>query len=908
MIVSSTSFNYQWKYDVFLSFRGEDTRNGFTGHLYFALCERGIGTFIDDGELRKGDEITPTLFEAIEQSRMAIIIFSENYASSTFCLKELVKILQCIKGNGRLVLPIFYHVLPSHVRYQEGKYEEALALHEKKLKANPDVLKSWKSALHKASNISGFHFTDRHEYEYQFIQRIVKEISGKINRTPLHIADYPVGLESRVLKINSLLKLESDNEGKMVGIWGIGGVGKTTIARAVYNSIADNFEGLCFVHDVKENANKLGLEQMQERMLSKILGVDIKVMDVNEGIAVIKQRLAQKKILLILDNVDKREHLEKLAGGCYWFGSGSRIIITTRNKQLLKKHGVETIYNMKELNDDESFELLRWNAFKGCNVDPSYMEVLSGAMQYAQGLPLALEVIGSHLFGKSINEWKSALDVYKRIPDKEIQQILQVSYNSLQEVEKETFLDIACFFKGKEVEYVKDMVEYAHCFDPSYCMEVLKDKCLIKIENGCIKMHDLILVMGREIVNQESPKEPGKRSRLWSHEDIITVLEKNTGTEKIVAIIQEHQCGTVKVNLDRMALRRMTNLKVLFLKEAWFLNGPVYLPSCLRVLQWWGYPATCLPANFDPTNLAVLDLQGSRLLQWLESKVKWENMTILNLKKCPFLRQIPEASGFPNLIELSLEGCGNLIEIPDSIGFLEKLEIFDVGRCHKLRTLPSAIMMPNLLYLGLEHCSSLEKFPEILEKMQFIENVDLRGTNVKLPFSVCNLTRLQTLDMRECDRVVLQPSSLDMLQELEVISSKDCREDRKEVGLFLSCPNVEVIRLPGCNVSDKFLPICLTWFANVECLLSVTDFSFLPACIKDCRLVEKCYLDHSKHVGEISGVPPKLEEMWARDCLSRSILLSQEPLDDGDKLFFMPGSTIREWLHHYSIGPSISLW
>ncbi|XP_028771634.1 TMV resistance protein N-like [Neltuma alba] len=157
--ISSTSFNCEWKYDVFLNFRGKDTRNGFTGHLYFALCENGIRTFMDDEELRKGDEITPALFKAIEQSRMAIVIFSNDYASSTFCLNELVTILQFIKGNSRLVLPIFYDVEPLHVRHQEGKYREALAMHERKLKDNVDKLQRWKAALHEAANISSFHLS-----------------------------------------------------------------------------------------------------------------------------------------------------------------------------------------------------------------------------------------------------------------------------------------------------------------------------------------------------------------------------------------------------------------------------------------------------------------------------------------------------------------------------------------------------------------------------------------------------------------------------------------------------------------------------------------------------------------------------------------------------------------------------
>lgn len=357
----------------------------------------------------------------------------------------------------------------------------------------------------------------------------MKEISSKIDRAPLYVSRHPVGLERRVLTINSLLQIGLNDKAIMVGICGIGGMGKTTIARAVYNSIGDNFEGLCFLHDVKEKSRKLGLAQMQEQMLLDIVGEGIRIHDAYRGVEVIKMRLKQKKILLILDDIDRLDQLEKLAGDCNWFSGGSRIIITTRDKHLLVTHGVETIYNMEPFNAKESLELLRWKAFRREQVNSSHMEVMNRAIIYAQGLPLALEAIGSNLCGRTINEWESALDAYKLIPNKDIQQVLKVSYEGLEQIEKEIFLDIACFFKGKYLEDVKYMVEVAHRFhNISYFIEVLVDKCLIKIENYHIEMHDLIRDMGREIVREESPNDPGKRSRLWFHQDIADVLEDNT--------------------------------------------------------------------------------------------------------------------------------------------------------------------------------------------------------------------------------------------------------------------------------------------------------------------------------------------------------------------------------------------
>ena len=156
----SSSFTHQpKKFDVFMSFRGEDTRLGFIGHLYNALCQRGINTFIDDN-LQRGEEIFAKLVKIIESSRISIIVFSENYASSTWCLDELAKIIEC-KKNDQLVRPVFYNVDPSEVRNQKGKFGEALSKHEEKLKDNKKVQR-WREALHEAANISGWHY--KHEY------------------------------------------------------------------------------------------------------------------------------------------------------------------------------------------------------------------------------------------------------------------------------------------------------------------------------------------------------------------------------------------------------------------------------------------------------------------------------------------------------------------------------------------------------------------------------------------------------------------------------------------------------------------------------------------------------------------------------------------------------------------------
>ncbi|KAK2367526.1 TMV resistance protein N [Trifolium repens] len=195
MLQSPSSSNSNgFTYDVFLSFRGPDTRYSFTGNLYKALCDRGIRTFIDDKELQRGYEITPSLVKAIEDSRILIPILSINYASSSFCLDELVCIIHCLASKGRLVLPVFYGVEPSNIRHQTGVYGKDIAKHKKRFQSNKEKytdnmerLLKWKVALTQTTNLSGYHFNFRNEYEYEVIGKIVDDVSNKINRDRLHV-------------------------------------------------------------------------------------------------------------------------------------------------------------------------------------------------------------------------------------------------------------------------------------------------------------------------------------------------------------------------------------------------------------------------------------------------------------------------------------------------------------------------------------------------------------------------------------------------------------------------------------------------------------------------------------------------------------------------------------------------
>ncbi|XP_039155275.1 TMV resistance protein N [Eucalyptus grandis] len=521
----AASSDLKGNYDLFLSFRGTDVRNSFLSHLYVALDQKGFYTYVDSEELQKGNCIKPALIKAIEDSRIAIIIFSENYASSQWCLEEVAKIMECNKQRDLVVFPVFYKVDPREVRTPRESYKKAMVEHERKFGRDSDEVKRWKNALFDAGSLSGWDLKDKDEAD--LINRIMWEISMQLDRKLLHVAKHPVGIHRQVAKLESMLNLESCDDVLMIGLWGQGGIGKTTLAKALYNDIFRGFEASCFLANVRETSkDSKDLVHLQEKLLSEILvGKELTLLSVDGGINLMQHRLCCKRVLLVLDDVDDVKQLNALAGGREWFGKGSRIIITTRDSHLLTFHRIDEdhIYEVKTLDDLEALELFDKHAFLGSKEIVIRRDLVDSALHYASGLPLALEVLGSFLCGRREQEWESALNKLAKSLDKTINDVLKLSYDGLEDYAREIFLDIACFFKGRSIEYIMKVLNSCD-FDTTIGVQVLVEKSLIMKEGETIQMHDLIQLMAMDIVKQECRDDPGRRSRLWLCEDFCDVL------------------------------------------------------------------------------------------------------------------------------------------------------------------------------------------------------------------------------------------------------------------------------------------------------------------------------------------------------------------------------------------------
>ncbi|XP_060673991.1 disease resistance protein RPV1 isoform X2 [Ziziphus jujuba] len=883
MAASSSSF--QEKYEVFLSFRGEDTRDGFTGHLYNALCKKHINTFKDDENLESGHKISE-IMDAIKESKICIIVFSKDFASSTWCLDEVVRILECKRG-GNYIIPIFFGVEPSIVRKQEQSYAVSFGKHEQRFTDKMDMVQHWRDALNEVAALSGYDSKNkRYPSTYDHSKRGL------------------IGIENRIEEIEGLLCIDSMDV-RTIGLYGMGGIGKTTFSLAVFQKLSHHFESHCFLRNVRGEYEKHGIMELRKQLLSHLFYHDKTIQSLESHH--LQERLCRTKVLIVLDDLDDAiSQLNELLPKGYRFGAGSRIIVTTRDAQLVKSK-TDKVYEVKRLNDVESLKLFCLHAFENnCDLE-GYLALSKSAANYADGNPLALEVLGSSLRSKSVEEWKSALDELQTEPNPKIEKVLRISFDQLGKKDKkgftpiqDVFLDIACFHdNGVDRKFVESITHYSGATKK---ISDLIDKCLIIEGYNRLSMHSLIRQMGQAIVCDEN-KEPGNRSRLWKAKDVCNVLERNTGSCKIEGILLDQSKLQKTVKVTRTAFSKMCHLRFLrfYEDEAYHgraLDSKMYLPSKgikylsdeLRYLHWDLYPSKYLPSKFSPEYLVEIVMRGSQLVElpWNEGQ-PLGNLKKIDLSYCKGLIQIQKLCAATNLEQINLRGCSRLVQVPSGFENLKKLGYLDLSCCEKLKdgleNLPLNIVwlllsetaivalplefqrLSNFQDLGLKYCKKLEDIQNISSSMCITE-LNLDRTAIKtLPKSIWKMRCLKYLSLDGCPNLEKLPeisydcmsSSLELLKisgstRLKSIPESIWRSSLKELTLS-DCPKLE--KLPEISY---------------DCMSSSLELLKISGSTRLKSIPESIWRRSSLKMLTLSDCPnlEKLQEI-SDDCISSSI-------------------------------------
>ncbi|PWA62220.1 TMV resistance protein N [Artemisia annua] len=644
------------KNDVFMNYSYEDIGKQFISHLQGALSRRGF-TISDHTMLPVGQDTRLHLLKAIEESEIYVVVFSTNYASSVMSLDELVDIMECLgRFDQRKVLPLFYKLEPSDVRSQDGSFKDAFQAHEANDNIDPKRVQKWKQSFRDAGQLCGL--TLQNGDEGKFISDIVEQLEKMQSPHELHVADHPVVVGSRVKELISTLRLDSEDV-LVVAVFGISGIGKTTIVRATYNKISSYFDVSCFLEGIHYRGGGHNWKiKLQNKLMSRLTQNDKfpSMHHHNDGVTKIRNLIRGRKILLVLDDVDNFEQLKSLGINPASFCKGSRIIVITRDKQSL---GIipYTSYQTTELNRRESLSLFNRLMFSRDN-NLVNMEFIEEVVPLAGGLPLVLEVWSRYFIGHERKQWPSLLEKLKRIPHGDVQKQLQMSYDSLSVTAKNLFLDIACFFHGMGKEWIVDVLhDEESAFFPDIEIQHLVDKFLV-VKDSCV-MNKAIMEMGQEVIRQENVDEPGKRTRLISDRDILHLFRDCSGTDTVRSINLDGAHIEEPVTVQIEAFKKMSNLRFIQLidgdgKLQWSFSSKdvtdkarstfsfkhlKYLvrkrnkapcksmSACfsfkhLKYLDWDGFPCKSLD-NIDMGNVVVIILRFSKM------KKLWDGIKLL---------------------------------------------------------------------------------------------------------------------------------------------------------------------------------------------------------------------------------------------------------------------------------------
>ncbi|CAL9241907.1 unnamed protein product [Arabidopsis halleri] len=636
---SSSSEILPKSWQVFINFRGAELRDNFISHLEGALALAGIKYYIDTKEVPSED--LSVLFERIEQSEIALSIFSSKYAESNWCLDELVKIMEQVKKEKLRIIPVFFNVKPEEVREQKGEF--GLKLYGEGKRKRPNI-PNWENALQSVPSKIGLNLSN-YRNERELVEKIVDSIkrvlaliplgtrvteylngiskaSGAENvdtfslgsyefpyssleisvtdvdygMTPLkrqamidelcrvggehlneistlssngnissgHIEQSPphYGIELRLKELEGKIQFDCV-ETKIVGIVGMPGIGKTTLAETLYRKWEHKFERSMFFPDVSKMASQPGL---QKRLLEELLkDIHYKTGYTENEHEFCKDDLLEKKVFVVIDDVSSKEQLKSLFGQCDWIKKGSKIVITSSDESLLKEL-VDDTYVVPRLNSRDSLLWFTNHAFGLDHAEGNFVKLSRHFLNYAKGNPLVLRAFGVELHGKDEAYWEQRIGTLAQSSNKMIQYVLRKRYDELTERQKDAFLDVACFFKSENVSYVRCLVNSCESKSTMVWHDIrdLQDKFLVNISGGRVEMHDIVCTFAKEIASQALTEENTKvHLMLRNYQDIICWLKNKLEMKNVRGIFLDMSEVPEEMIFDSHIFSKMCNLRYL---------------------------------------------------------------------------------------------------------------------------------------------------------------------------------------------------------------------------------------------------------------------------------------------------------------------------------------------------------
>ncbi|CAL9241811.1 unnamed protein product, partial [Arabidopsis halleri] len=900
------------QHQVFINFRGEDVGFSFASHLVSALLREGVNVFIDKDE-RRGEDFGK-LFKKIEDSKIALVVFSSSYSESTWCLDELVEI-QKRRDEGKLkVIPISYKVEPSQVQQLNGDFGDKL-WNLWRLHRDHRIIK-WKQALESvASREAMMRFWLKEDGV--FVTSIVEEVKMTLMnislqegenpetiRLPTRGAEKPetfpnkdplVGIEKHMEQLEQ--KLEFDrNETRIIGIVGMPGIGKTTLAMMLHEKWNCNFVRCAPLLGISKTSKDYGIVWLRMTLLKVLLGGDFPIIKGETTHKSVKKELLQTKVFVVLDDVSDKKQFEYLLGDLKWIKKGSKIVITTCDRSLLEGLAHDT-YLVPQMDNTEAFQLFSYHA-RNDQISRTFLTLSIRFVENSGGNPLALKLLGSKLHEKDETQWNHQMQTMTCSFDTKIQDVKRSSKDQFNQQHKD---DIACFSRSEDEYFCRILMDSGNLDSTDAKSEVrdLSDMFLIEIYNGRVDMNDLVYTFGKDTGS------PG-RFMLLNYKDITHKL-KNMEKEEAdnVRGIFIDMCHMSKVTkripLGYMTFANMRNLRYLKIYDSccprkcnadcilYFPEGLKFPLEEVRYLDWLKFPLEELPSNFRPKNLVNLRLPYSKIQRIVLSnetpKLKW-----VDLSHSTKLLNISALSKAENLLSLNLEGCTGLDELPLEIQNMMSLSFLNLRGCIRLCFLPEMDLI-SLKTLILTDCSSLKEFQLISKSIEFLH---LDGTSIKgLPSTMKNLQRLVLLNMRNCKMLEFLPDCVCELKLLEELILSGCSMLKNFPSIKKSMKHLQILLFDGTGAQempkisyftrpegqatqsmflqpfgafcDLFRGVNRVSFLQRLCL-SGNDFVSLETDIGQLYHLKWLDVKHCKKLKSLPLLPPRLQSFDAHAC------------------------------------------